>query len=69
MVGALTQLGLNLAAIFLAGVGTLYVQRLLYVRRRRAHLHDEAREVAGLPMGHSRHPRRGPAASRGSRVK
>ena len=69
LIGALTQLSLNLAAICLAGVGTLYVQRLLYVRRRRAHLNDEAREVAGLPMGHSRHPRRGPAAPRQSRGK
>jgi len=69
LIGALTQLSLNLAAICLAGIATLYVQRMLYVRRRRAHLHDEAREVAGLPMGHSRHPRRGPGASRQSRAK
>ena len=38
----MAQLTLNLFAIFLAGVGTLYVQRRLYQRRRRAHLHDEA---------------------------
>ena len=69
LTGALTQLGLNLVAIVLAGIGTLYVQRLLYMRRRRKHLDDEAREVAGLPKGHSRNPRRRPAPARGSRVK
>ena len=53
-VGAMGQLSLNLSAICLAGITTLYVQRLFYVRRRRAHLRDEVREVAGLPMGHSR---------------
>ena len=52
--GAMQQLALNLAAIFLAGIGTLFVQRRLYMRRRRAHLHDEAREAAGLPLGRSR---------------
>jgi uncharacterized hydrophobic protein (TIGR00271 family) len=52
--GALGQLSLNLSAIFLAGIGTLYVQRRLYVRRRRKHLFDETREVAGLPVGRSR---------------
>ena len=36
------------------GSATLYVQRRLYMRRRRAHLHDAAREAAGLPIGHSR---------------
>jgi uncharacterized hydrophobic protein (TIGR00271 family) len=67
--GAAAQLGLNLTAICLAGISTLYVQRLLYVRRRRAHLHDQAREVAGLPTGRSRNPRRRPAAPGQSRVK
>ena len=53
--GAMLQLTLNLTAILLAGVATLYVQRLVYVqRRRRAHLHDSAREAAGLPLGRSR---------------
>jgi uncharacterized hydrophobic protein (TIGR00271 family) len=52
--GAMAQLAVNLAAIFLAGLVTLYVQRRLYVRRRRAHLDDEAREIAGLPLGRSR---------------
>jgi uncharacterized hydrophobic protein (TIGR00271 family) len=52
--GAIEQLALNMGAIFLACIGTLYLQRLLYMRRRRAHLHHEAREVAGLPLGRSR---------------
>lgn len=52
--GAMEQLSLNLAAILLAGVGTLFIQRRLYLRRRKAHLHDRAREAAGLPLGRSR---------------
>ncbi|HEX2129775.1 MAG TPA: DUF389 domain-containing protein [Solirubrobacterales bacterium] len=65
-VGAMEQLALNMGAIFLACIGTLYLQRLLYLRRRRAHLHHEAREAAGLPMGRSRRAGaayRGPDAS------
>ena len=57
--GALLQLGVNLTGITLAGVATLFVQRRLYIRRRRAHLDDAAREKAGLPLGRSR---RGPAS-------
>jgi uncharacterized hydrophobic protein (TIGR00271 family) len=53
--GAMLQLALNLSAIVLAGVVTLWIQRLLYMRRRREHLHAEAREAAGLPLGRSRH--------------
>jgi uncharacterized hydrophobic protein (TIGR00271 family) len=53
-VGAIEQLSLNLSAILLAGIGTLFVQRRIYLRRRVAHLHDEARVAAGLPLGHSR---------------
>jgi uncharacterized hydrophobic protein (TIGR00271 family) len=53
--GAILQLSVNLTAILLAGVGTLFVQRKLYMRRRRRHLDDDAREKAGLPLGHSRH--------------
>jgi uncharacterized hydrophobic protein (TIGR00271 family) len=54
-VGAMAQLSLNLAAIVLAGIATLYVQRRIYIRRRRKHLSEEtAREAAGLPIGHSR---------------
>ena len=52
--GAMEQLSLNLGAIFLACIGTLYLQRLLYLRRRREHLNSEAREAAGLPLGRSR---------------
>jgi uncharacterized hydrophobic protein (TIGR00271 family) len=53
--GAMGQLSLNLSAIMLAGIGTLFLQRRLYVRRRRQHLREaEAREAAGLPMGRSR---------------
>jgi uncharacterized hydrophobic protein (TIGR00271 family) len=52
--GALEQLSLNLSAILLAGIGTLFVQRRIYLRRRAAHLHDEARVAAGLPLGRSR---------------
>src|SRR5215211_7184986 len=52
-VGAMEQLSLNLAAILLAGIGTLFVQRRLYIRRRRAHLQDDARVAAGLPIGRS----------------
>jgi uncharacterized hydrophobic protein (TIGR00271 family) len=53
-VGAMTQLAVNLGAIVSAGILTLYIQRRLYLRRRRVHLHHEAREAAGLPLGHSR---------------
>jgi len=52
--GASAQLGLNLVAIVLAGVVTLYLQRRLYVSRRVRHLHDPARQRAGLPIGSSR---------------
>ena len=36
--GAMAQLAVNLVAIFLAGIGTLFIQRRLYLRRRREHL-------------------------------
>jgi uncharacterized hydrophobic protein (TIGR00271 family) len=52
--GAVEQLAVNLGMIGLAGVGTLYIQRRLYVTRRRRHLLDPAREAAGLPIGRSR---------------
>jgi uncharacterized hydrophobic protein (TIGR00271 family) len=52
-VGAAAQLAINLSSIVLAGVSTLYVQRLLYRRRRRRHLMDPARSAAGLPVGRS----------------
>jgi uncharacterized hydrophobic protein (TIGR00271 family) len=53
-VGAMEQLTLNLSAILLAGIATLFIQRRIYLRRRVAHLHDEARVAAGLPIGRSR---------------
>ncbi len=53
-VGAQEQLVVNLTAILVAGIVTLFIQRKLYQRRRRAHLHDEAREAGGLPVGRSR---------------
>jgi uncharacterized hydrophobic protein (TIGR00271 family) len=65
--GATAQLGVNLAAIFLAGILTLFVQRKIYQRRRREHLrHAAAREAAGLPMGRSRradHPAEEPTTT------
>ena len=51
--GAIAQLSVNLTMIVLAGVGTLFIQRLLYRRRRIEHLSDPAREKAGLPVGRS----------------
>jgi uncharacterized hydrophobic protein (TIGR00271 family) len=55
--GAMAQLAINLLAIVVFGVLTLFVQRLFYMRRRRAHLQDSARGAAGLPIGRSRHRR------------
>ena len=49
--GAMAQLAVNLTGIFLAAVSTLTIQRLFYRRRRVRHLHDGAREAAGLPSG------------------
>ena len=60
--GAASQLALNLSAIMLAGVATLYVQRRYYLARRRRHLRDPARRAAGLPLGRSR---RGPMVIKG----
>ena len=52
--GAAAQLGINLSAIVLAAVLTLFVQRRYYVARRRRHLLDPVRAAAGLPLGRSR---------------
>ena len=52
--GSMAQLAINVAAILTAGVVTLWIQRLLYRRRRVKHLNDEARRAAGLPLGRSR---------------
>jgi uncharacterized hydrophobic protein (TIGR00271 family) len=51
--GASAQLGINLVAIVLAGVLTLFIQRRYYIARRRKHLMAPARAAAGLPVGHS----------------
>ena len=53
-VGAMTQLSVNLSAIVLAGVATLYVERLLFKRRRQRHLADGTRAAAGLPAAPDR---------------
>ena len=50
-VGASLQLGLNLVTIFVAGMVTLYVQRLFYLLRRRRHDRGAARQAAGLGEG------------------
>ena len=55
--GAQAQLAINIAAIFAGGLGTLYLQRLLYVRRRLRRLREKARAEAGLPIGSSRRAR------------
>jgi uncharacterized hydrophobic protein (TIGR00271 family) len=47
--GSIAQLAVNLVAIVLAGVGTLYVQRLLYKRRLRQHQSEGARASTGTP--------------------
>ncbi|MFI5028343.1 MAG: hypothetical protein ACHQCF_05095 [Solirubrobacterales bacterium] len=44
----------NLTAIVLAGVATLYVQRRAYERQRRRHLEDDARLAIGLPTAQGR---------------
>ena len=51
--GAAAQLGINLAAIVLAGVVTLSLQRRVYVSRRVRHLREPVRRRAGLPVGRS----------------
>lgn len=59
--GALSQLALNLTALFLAGITTLFVQRRVYVVRRRRHRrHDRARVAAGLPVEGAVRRRGGP---------
>jgi uncharacterized hydrophobic protein (TIGR00271 family) len=51
--GAATQLAINLTAVVLAGVLTMFIQRRYYVMRRRRHLQDPRRAAAGLPVGRS----------------
>jgi uncharacterized hydrophobic protein (TIGR00271 family) len=47
--GSMLQLVINLGSIVIAGSAVLYVQRLLFVRRRDRHRDDAERRVAGLP--------------------
>jgi uncharacterized hydrophobic protein (TIGR00271 family) len=50
--GSLGQLALNLTAILLAGTATLFIQRVLYARRRDRHSDELARTAGGpLPLG------------------
>lgn len=51
--GSMAQLAINMGAILLAGTATLWIQRLLYRRRRVKHLQDPIRRKAGLPVGRS----------------
>jgi uncharacterized hydrophobic protein (TIGR00271 family) len=44
--GAMAQLAINLTAIALAGVSTLFIQRRLFERRRRRHLSESAQVEA-----------------------
>jgi uncharacterized membrane protein SpoIIM required for sporulation len=65
--GAVAQLSINLPTIVLAGIAALYIQRRIYVARRRRHFFDKAREAAGLPIGRSRRSRAAAASSAGGR--
>jgi uncharacterized hydrophobic protein (TIGR00271 family) len=56
--GAMLQLSVNLTAIVLAGVSTLFVQRGLYERRRQRHIRDGTRARAGLSTEPARAPSR-----------
>ena len=47
--GAMAQLAVNLAAILLAGVATLYIQRALYARRRQQRA-ARSRRLGWRPM-------------------
>ena len=47
--GSMAQLAINLGSIIVAGSAVLYVQRLLYIRRKARHLSDPERRAAGLP--------------------
>jgi uncharacterized hydrophobic protein (TIGR00271 family) len=47
--GSMAQLAINLGSIVIAGSVVLYLQRLLYIRRKARHLSDPERRAAGLP--------------------
>jgi uncharacterized hydrophobic protein (TIGR00271 family) len=63
--GSVEQLAINLGTILFAGVLTLAVQKRIYRRRRAAHLYDQVRAAAGLPVGRSRRSIRVSAGDRG----
>jgi len=58
--GAAAQLAINLVAIVVAGVITLYLQRRFYLSRRKKHQQDPERTAAGLtgPSPSPAQPRR-----------
>jgi uncharacterized hydrophobic protein (TIGR00271 family) len=62
--GAMAQLSLNLLAIFLAGICTLYIERKLFEKRRLRHLGDGTRAAAGLSDERSPSSRRSQGADR-----
>jgi uncharacterized hydrophobic protein (TIGR00271 family) len=47
--GSMAQLAINLAAICLAGILTLLVQRAIFTRRREEHVRTERRSGRGRP--------------------
>ena len=49
--GAATQLGINLGTIVVAGIVTLYIQRLFYIYRRRKHQREETHPVGEPNVG------------------
>jgi uncharacterized hydrophobic protein (TIGR00271 family) len=52
--GAAGQLAMNLVLLTLSGLATLYVQRRLYISRRKDSLDKDYRKAAGLPIGRRR---------------
>jgi uncharacterized hydrophobic protein (TIGR00271 family) len=52
--GSLAQLLINLSSIIASGTVVLYVQRLLYLRRKERHRDDPERRAAGLPLTRKR---------------
>ena len=46
--GSIEQLAINIGSIFLAGILTLYIQRLMFARRRREHRRARERGVRAL---------------------
>jgi uncharacterized hydrophobic protein (TIGR00271 family) len=48
--GAIEQLTINLAAILIAGIATLLIQRTVFQHRTERHRRDYSRAAAGLPI-------------------